>query len=169
MISLIHCSHPHSTLKRTERGGTLVEFSIVAAVFFMVLFGIIEFGRLMFTWNVLDEVTRRGARLAAVCPIDAIDGISDRASFHGAILNNFSNDNLLIEYFDENSAPIPDPTTDFINIRFVGAKIINYQFQGFIPFVTFILPSPDFQTVLPSESLGIAPVGAVVSGSNVDC
>ncbi|MBU3071487.1 pilus assembly protein [Aestuariicella sp. G3-2] len=160
---------PESTSRRKTTGGTLVEFSIVASVFFIVLFGIIEFGRLMFTWNVLDEVTRRGARLAAVCPVNDIDGITSRASFHGSILHDFSDTNIVIEYFDKNSTLIADPTADFIQIRFVGSRISNYQFQGFIPFLTFFLPAPDFKTVLPSESLGITPVGAVAGGSNVDC
>lgn len=160
---------PNSTSRRKATGGTLVEFSIVASVFFIVLFGIIEFGRLMFTWNVLDEVTRRGARLAAVCPVNDVVGITSRASFHGSILNDFTDSNIVIEYFDENSTLIADPIADFIRIRFVSSRISNYQFQGFIPFLTFFIPSPDFKTVLPSESLGVTPVGAVASGSNLDC
>ncbi len=140
-------------------GGTLVEFSIVATVFFMVLFGVIEFGRLMFTWNVLDEVTRRGARLAAVCPVEDQTGIADRAIL-GNLLSGFGPENLLIEYLDGDSVPIEDLETNFIDIRYVRSSIINFQFQGFIPFINFIISAPDFRTILPSESLGIVPVGA---------
>ena len=52
-----------------QTGTTTVEFAIIASVMFMILFGVIEFGRVMFTANALAESTRRGARLAAVCPV----------------------------------------------------------------------------------------------------
>lgn len=53
---------------KTQRGAALVEFAIIALLFFIILFGIIEFGRAWFTYNTLVEATRRGARVAAVCP-----------------------------------------------------------------------------------------------------
>jgi hypothetical protein len=43
-----------------------VEFGLLAIVFFMVLLGIMEFGRLMYVWNTTQEVTRRAAREAVV-------------------------------------------------------------------------------------------------------
>ena len=57
------------TQSRRQSGLVTVEFALIGAFFFLILFSIIEFGRLLFTWNTLDEVTRRAARLAAVCPI----------------------------------------------------------------------------------------------------
>ncbi len=53
---------------RNQAGAAMVEFAIVAWVFFLLLFGVIEFARLLFTFNTLTEVARRGARVAAVCP-----------------------------------------------------------------------------------------------------
>ena len=55
-----------SSSPRPQRGAATVEFALLAIVFFMVLLGIMEFGRLMFVWNTTQEVTRRAAREAVV-------------------------------------------------------------------------------------------------------
>jgi len=51
---------------RAQRGAATVEFALIAIVFFMILLGIMEFGRLMYVWNTTQEVTRRAAREAVV-------------------------------------------------------------------------------------------------------
>ena len=48
------------------RGQALVEFALLAPVFFLVLFAIIEAGRFMFYYEVLNNATREGARYAIV-------------------------------------------------------------------------------------------------------
>lgn len=47
-----------------QRGVSAVEFSIVAIIFFMLFFGIVELARAMYMVNTLQEVTRRAAALA---------------------------------------------------------------------------------------------------------
>ncbi len=49
-----------------EHGGTLLEFTITAATFLMMLVGIVAIGHLYFTHNALVEATRRGARYASM-------------------------------------------------------------------------------------------------------
>lgn len=49
-----------------QRGVAAVEFAIIATVFFIVLFGILEIGRLFYVFNSVQEVTRRAAREAVV-------------------------------------------------------------------------------------------------------
>lgn len=44
----------------------MAEFALVAPIFFMLLFGIIEAGRFMFYYEVLNNATREGARYAIV-------------------------------------------------------------------------------------------------------
>lgn len=59
-----------SPLARTQchsaRGQALVEFAIVAPLFFLVLFGIVEAGRFMLFYETLNNATREGARFAIV-------------------------------------------------------------------------------------------------------
>lgn len=47
-------------------GQALVEFALVAPVFFILLFAIIEGGRFMIFYEVLNNATREGARYAIV-------------------------------------------------------------------------------------------------------
>jgi Flp pilus assembly protein TadG len=51
---------------RRGRGQALAEFALVAPVFFMLLFGIIEAGRFIFYYEILNNATREGARYAIV-------------------------------------------------------------------------------------------------------
>jgi Flp pilus assembly protein TadG len=44
----------------------LVEFAVVAPIFFLLLFGIIEFGRAIMVKEVLTNAAREGARLAVL-------------------------------------------------------------------------------------------------------
>src|SRR5215211_989915 len=54
--------------RRGERGTSVAEFAMVAMLFFTLIFGIIEFGRMLYTHNALADATRRGARYAVLHP-----------------------------------------------------------------------------------------------------
>ena len=54
-----------------ERGAALVEFALVSLVLYLLLAGTIEFGRLMFDANALQDVARVAARELAVAPVRA--------------------------------------------------------------------------------------------------
>ena len=54
---------PH---RRSARGQALVEFALVLPIFAILLFGIIDFGRYVFTANALNNSAREGARFASV-------------------------------------------------------------------------------------------------------
>jgi hypothetical protein len=49
-----------------NRGISSVEFAIVAVVFFVFLFGIVDFGRAMWEWNSAAKATHWGVRYAVV-------------------------------------------------------------------------------------------------------
>jgi Flp pilus assembly protein TadG len=52
--------------RRDERGTALVEFALVSLPLFLVVFGIIDFGRAMNYYNDLTQLAGQGARAAAV-------------------------------------------------------------------------------------------------------
>jgi Flp pilus assembly protein TadG len=148
-------------MRAKQTGTTTVEFAIIASVMFMILFAVIEFGRVMFVANALDESTRRGARLAAVCPVGdpmpaqaailaGTDGVS-------AIARDLTTANVTIAYLDVNGAPVANPALNLAQIRYVRTSIVNYRQQMFIPLVmpSFLMPS--FAATLPAESLGYGP------------
>lgn len=55
------------------RGTTTVEFALVAALFFTLILGIIDFARAMWEWNAAAKATQAGVRFAAVTDPVALD------------------------------------------------------------------------------------------------
>jgi Flp pilus assembly protein TadG len=53
-------------LARSERGTAVVEFALVAPLLFLLVFGIIEFGRVLNAYNQVTQLAGQGARAAAV-------------------------------------------------------------------------------------------------------
>lgn len=47
-----------------QRGGYIVEFAFVAMIFVLAVFGIVEFGRMLYVFNTVQEVTRKAATAA---------------------------------------------------------------------------------------------------------
>lgn len=57
---------PLGLLRREQRGTALVEFALVALPLFLILFGIIDFGRALNYYNDMTQLAGQGARFAAV-------------------------------------------------------------------------------------------------------
>ncbi len=58
------------TRRRHDRAGAAaVELAIVLPLFFMVIFGMIEFGRGMMAMQIITNAAREGARSCAVSPL----------------------------------------------------------------------------------------------------
>lgn len=65
MSAINFSRHRTRAFPRKEAGVAALEFSMLAVIFFMFVFGIIELARLLFVFNTLQEVTRRAAGAAA--------------------------------------------------------------------------------------------------------
>ena len=52
--------------QRMERGSTLVEFALVLIVLMVMMFGIIDFARALYTYHFVANVAREGTRYAIV-------------------------------------------------------------------------------------------------------
>ena len=58
---------PSSSLRNNKRlGVAVVEFAVIAPLFFVLVFGIIEFGRLLMVQQILTNASREGVRRAVV-------------------------------------------------------------------------------------------------------
>ncbi len=152
--------------KYWQHGLSTVEFAIVALVLFMLIFGVIEFGRAFFVASALDEATRRGARMAAVCPIND-PAIAQAAAFNNALIPGLDAGDIVVEYLDESANVVANPAVaaGFITIRFVRVRVVGFQHQMFIPLVTPLsqFTMPEYATLLPRESLGIPRTGVVTA------
>lgn len=148
-----------------QRGIYVVEFAIVAGVFFFMMFAAIEVARLLFTWSALDAATQRGARVAAVCPLNNAR-ISQVAIFGdggggSTVIPGIEESNIGIRYLTQAG----NPTANIANVWYVEVSIQNYQHRMLIPetvanFAAPLLTAPAFTTTRPAESLGRNPSGA---------
>lgn len=50
----------------SDDGATVVEFALASLLFFMTVFGTIEFGRAVWQYNMMSDLAQEGARWAAV-------------------------------------------------------------------------------------------------------
>lgn len=145
-------------MRRRERGLTSVEFAFVAVTLVTLLFAVIEFGRLLYTYAVLGEGMRRAARVAAVCPIGA-PAITNAATEFGD-LPGFNAGNVQVQYLDVNG----NATTTYANINYVQVQVVSYDIPLAIPFFWPTVTAPSFAVTLPRESLGVTPTTIGVCG-----
>lgn len=149
----------------SQGGVTTVEFALVSTVLFMVLFGVIEVGRALFVVNALTEATRRGARMAAVCPLGdptpASVAVFDNGTGGSAVVHGLTTSNIEIDYLDASGNIIADPSADFGSIRYVRAEIVGFELPLVIPFVMPTLSLSGFAATIPRESLGVPRTGSI--------
>jgi Flp pilus assembly protein TadG len=76
--------------RRKRRGVAVVEFAVVAPLFFLLVFGMIEFGRMVMVQQVITNASREGARIgvldgATTADVTtAVNNYLTSASVHGA-------------------------------------------------------------------------------------
>jgi Flp pilus assembly protein TadG len=138
--------------RNSERGATLVEFSIAATVFLIAMFAVLEFGRALWTHNALTDAARRGARYAVVhsqADIGAVKNVvvyGDPAGGTNPIVENLSTTNVDVQY---SNFKLDGGT--------VQVTITNYEFQFVIPVVGTRIQMPNYTTTLTGESVGTLP------------
>lgn len=125
----------------TQRGVAAVEFAIVAALFFTLLIGVMEMGRVLFYWNTATEATRLGARIAVVCDI----GDSAIKAKMTALFPTVPTDKIQVDYTPTGCSA---ENCDEVTVRIQPVPIATY-----IPLVPLSLSLPGFATTLPRESL----------------
>ncbi len=160
---------------RQQHGVAAVEFAIIAMMLFTLLLGILEFGRLFFVFNTVQEVTRRAAREAVVSWVDnSKDSPAKKKALFGAEnmpgASEITASNINIEYLtaDRVTTPSPFPTSPGENvsaclsvpagcIAFVRVSITDATYTpmvGLFPFLSVTIPAST--VTMPAESLGYA-------------
>jgi len=136
----------------TERGASLVEFAIAVTVFLTAMFGVVEFGRALWTHNALTDAARRGARYATLHTPAEIDNVKnvvvygDPAGGSQPIVPNLSTTNVTVDY--SNIA---------VNKGTVSVGVTGYQFQFVVPLFGASITMPAYKTTLTGESIGVIP------------
>jgi Flp pilus assembly protein TadG len=144
-------------------GTTTVEFAIVILVALIAVIGIVEVGRMVFVANTLTEATRRGARMAVVCPVGdpRPAQVAVFADTNGAspIVYGLSTDNIQTEYLDMNGDAIAGAAGSPDDIRYVRVSIVGFSMSLFVPTVATTVQMSGHPATLPRESLGINRAG----------
>jgi Flp pilus assembly pilin Flp len=161
-----------SALRKGEQGTTMAEFALIAGVFFMIIFGIIEFGRLLYTHNALTDAARRGARYGAL-HLEADKPCVKNVVVYGEthvdpttcapigppLINGLTIANVVVDYAgaDDDNDPNTPPTAYGMNLGTVTVSIQNYTFNLSIPFFHQTLTMPHYTTTLTAECAGTQP------------
>ena len=59
--------------RKNRRGAAVVEFAVVAPVFFLLVFGMIEYGRMVMVQQIITNASREGARVAILDGMTTVD------------------------------------------------------------------------------------------------
>lgn len=154
-------------MRKLQFGTTTVEFAIIGTVMMVIVFAVIEMGRALYTINVLTEAARRGARMAAVCPVGdpkpASVAIFDSGSGTSSVVPGLTTSNVQIQYLDVNGNVVANPSTNFSSIQYVRSSIVGFTLPLFIPVINPTLNLTGFTATMPRESLGIPRAGTVTA------
>lgn len=118
-----------NTLKfiHPKRGSATVEFAVVLPIFLTLIFGMVEFGRVLSVQHVVNSAAREGARVAS------LPGTTN-AVVTAAVQNELTNaglplDNITFSPPDITQADPNDPVTVSVIINYTSVGWI----QGFFP------------------------------------
>ena len=129
-------------MKRQMAGATTIEFALGLLVFLMLVLGIVDFARMLFTWNAANEATRAGARYAVVC---------DDTAQQALVLARMQA--LLPQITTVSVAWTPAGcTASTCEGVTVGITGLNYQWiSPIVGAAAPLIPMPSFSTFLPRE------------------
>lgn len=149
---------PDLSPRGRQKGAAIVEFALVAVIFLTLLLGIMDFGRMLFTWNAAVEATRFGARVAVVCGKDDALVLAKMRNF----LPQLSAANVVVTWFHPEG--VANASCDKTNCKGVRVSLYsnpdnpddarNFRMQAVSPFMGFVMPPvPAFPAYLPRESM----------------
>jgi len=121
---------------RHRRGAAMVEFAVVVPVFLLLVFGMIEYGRMVMVQQILTNAAREGAR------VGVLDG-STQTKVNTAVSNyltaaGISNSTTTVSPNPPSSAAATAPVTVTVSVNFndvswlpspfyLGGKTISYS------------------------------------------
>ena len=140
-----------------------MEMALVCLIFFFLLFGILEFGRALWTYNTIVQSTREAARWAVVNVANAADSTDINRARNIVIYGypDVSSGAPLVPGLDSATVTVviqplqTDASGTAINEK-ISVSVSNYQFQFIVPIAPTIT-IPAFETTLFTESKGNFP------------
>lgn len=153
-------------MKRTrseDRGATLVEFALIAPLLFLLLFGVIEFGRVIATFTAVTTAAREGARYGTTVGDSDVNPGTPRyldcagirnAARSKAVLVTLADSDIQITYDNGPGTAVdagcqgglPAPTPALVQSGDRITVTVRSQFQSPIPLISNFLGTLNIQS-----------------------
>lgn len=168
--------------RKNESGKSIAEFAVVALFFFMLIFGVIEFGRFLYTHNALNDAARRGARYAVIHRAEHLqDGTPrvakcvknvvmygethitaypncDPIAGHPVLINGIASATVEVEFNGADLDGNPLTRNPYgANLGTATVTITGFVFNINIPLFRQGVTMQTYSTTLPAESAGFEP------------
>jgi Flp pilus assembly protein TadG len=91
--------------RKNRRGAAAVEFAVVAPLFFTLVFGMIEFGRVVMVQQLLTNATREGARVGVLTDSTSTDVKNKVVSYLSSGKITIATSNVTVSYASDPSLP----------------------------------------------------------------
>lgn len=139
-------------MRTRQRGATAVEFALVLLLFLTFMLGILDFSRMLYTWNAANEATRAGARYAAVCHDSVVGTTPQVLAKMQAMLPEVQS--ITVDWFDPDLNVNSCDSTTCMAVR---VRINNLDFHWISPIAGIAsladIPMPTFSTFLIREAM----------------
>jgi len=116
-------------LIKQEDGAAMVEFALVITILLLIVFGIIEFGRIFNAQLTVTHAAREGARVGVVTPVTSRDTVIKNTVKDRAASITLTDANIVID-------PVAASTGESMTVT------VNYNVDLVAPFISAILPDP---------------------------
>ena len=154
------------TVSKRERGVALVEFAIVSAAVLMLILGVLDFSRAIYTYHLVSEVARQGARHAIVngaaacaAPDSLQSWVSAQAPLVGSgaltVTTACSGTTMCASSTSTNCSNANNCTATSVPYDTAGCIVsveVDYQFHFLVPLVSLMtLPMSSTSTMVISQ------------------
>ncbi|MEZ4862571.1 MAG: pilus assembly protein [Caldilineaceae bacterium] len=109
---------------KNEHGTTMLEFTIVLSILLTFTFAMIDFGRYVYTANVIRSAAQEGARA----------GLVDLSTVENAV-----EDNMVMLDTSRVGVTVSQPNEETVEVD------VTYQFEFITPIIAAMVPSGTFQ------------------------
>lgn len=132
---------PRGSRTRKVRGQSLVEFALVLPLFLLLVFGIMDLGLAVFSYNSITNAAREGARLAIVNQ-DATN-VTTKATSQAAVARTPT---VTVAYYQAKADGTPDTTktcpiglSSYIGVGCLAVVTFQGSYQPITPIIGRIL------------------------------
>jgi Flp pilus assembly protein TadG len=145
------------TLRHNQRGTAVVEFALVAPILFLLVFGILDFGRALNYYNQLTQLSGQGARAAVVDNNPDGTGPASGTSIQSQLAGTYATGGLRngVQVCINSVPAVGQPVTVVSTYKFTFLPLIGAALGS--PTITLSATQSERQEATPTYSSGCSP------------